>query len=93
MGEQLLGVHVIVTGRVQGVFYRASTLEQAQQLGLVGWVANLSDGSVEINAEGREYALEELIAWCRQGPPASRVDDVEAVWSSPTRKFETFRIK
>ncbi len=92
MGDQSSRANLIVLGRVQGVFYRASTLEQAQQLGLVGWVMNLPDGSVEITVEGRRYAIEDLIAWCRQGPPASEVSEVIVRWEDPTEEFKTFRI-
>ncbi len=66
----------VVTGRVQGVFYRASTAERAQQLGIAGWVKNLSDGSVEVVAAGEEDAVALLLAWLWEGPPASRVASV-----------------
>jgi len=65
-----------VTGRVQGVYYRASTREQAKALGLVGWVRNSPDGAVEIEAQGRSDAVDELVRWCHQGPPAARVSSV-----------------
>jgi acylphosphatase len=70
-------IHAIVIGRVQGVAYRASTAAQARRLGLVGWVKNRSDGSVELEAEGDEGALAELVAWCEHGPPAARVTRVD----------------
>jgi acylphosphatase len=69
-------VHAIVTGRVQGVSYRASAASEARRLGLVGWVRNLRDGSVELEAEGPEDAVAGLLAWCQQGPPAARVASV-----------------
>jgi len=68
-----------VTGHVQGVFYRASTVEQARSLGLKGFVQNEPDGSVYIEAEGDDAALQSLIAWCRQGPPRAKVADVTFV--------------
>ena len=92
MGDQSSRANLIVLGQVQGVFYRVSTMEQAQQLGLVGSVMNLADGSVEITVEGRRYAIEDLISWCRQGPPASRVAEVIVRWEEPTDEFITFRI-
>ena len=92
MGEQGSRANLIILGQVQGVFYRASTMEQAQRLGLVGWVMNLSDGSVEITVEGRRYAIEDLISWCRQGPPMSTVSDVIIRWEEPKDEFKTFRI-
>lgn len=67
---------IIVTGKVQGVFFRANTKEQADQLGIRGWVRNESDGSVRIEAEGEEELLQQLIAWCRRGPRLARVADV-----------------
>jgi len=93
MTDELTRANLIVLGRVQGVFFRASTLEQAQQLGLVGWVKNLPEGSVEIVAEGRRYAIEELVTWCRQGPPMAKVMDVLTRWEEATEEFQTFRIE
>ncbi|MEO1174896.1 MAG: acylphosphatase [Myxococcota bacterium] len=84
---------ILITGNVQGVFYRASTLEKAQGLGLVGWVTNLPDGAVEVVAEGPRYALEQLVEWCREGPPTAEVEDVRARYSSPLGEFRTFSIK
>lgn len=66
-------------GRVQGVYYRASTRDQANQLGVVGHARNLPDGTVEVFAAGAADSVEQLIAWLGQGPPAARVDTVEVV--------------
>ena len=66
----------IVTGRVQGVFFRASTEREAQQLGVTGYARNMSDGSVEVLACGEVSAVEQLKLWLWTGPPASRVRDV-----------------
>jgi acylphosphatase len=73
-------VHLFVRGRVQGVFFRASTQKTAKGLGLTGWVKNCSDGSVEIQAEGDKAKLEEFIAWCRKGPPLASVSGVDLNW-------------
>jgi len=69
-------VHVRVTGRVQGVYYRASTQEQAQAFGLVGWVRNLPNGDVEFEAQGLQTQIEALLQWAHNGPPRARVDDM-----------------
>jgi len=66
-----------ITGRVQGVAFRASTVTTARELGLTGWVANRADGSVEAVAEGDDAAVTALVRWCHHGPPAARVDHVE----------------
>jgi acylphosphatase len=92
MKEDLAQLNLIVLGTVQGVFFRASTLETAQSLNLNGWVKNLPDGSVEVTAEGPRYALEQLVEWCRQGPPAAHVDDVIVRWSVFRGEFRTFMI-
>lgn len=69
-----------VEGLVQGVFYRYSTRQKAQELGLNGWVRNLPDGSVECLVEGEQDRVHELIAWCGVGPPGARVDTVRTQW-------------
>jgi acylphosphatase len=76
-------VRAIVTGRVQGVSYRASTAAEARRLGLAGWVRNLADGSVELEAEGSDDLVAALLAWCHDGPPAARVQHV-AIEDLPT---------
>jgi acylphosphatase len=70
-------IRAIVTGYVQGVSYRASAAAEARRLGLVGWVKNRSDGSVEVEAEGDEASLTALVAWCEHGPPRARVTRVK----------------
>ena len=69
-------VELHVTGRVQGVSYRAATQQEAERLGVTGWVRNEPDGSVAVHAEGEAAAVEALVAWCRRGPVGSRVRDV-----------------
>jgi acylphosphatase len=85
-------LQVIVRGRVQGVYFRASTQREARRLGLVGWVKNRNDGSVEIVAEGEEVAIRELYGWAQKGPSAARVDRVETRWRSYTGDHADFRI-
>lgn len=91
-GEKTSRASLIVSGRVQGVFYRATAMETAQRLGLTGWVRNLPSGGVEALAEGPRYAVEEFIGWCESGPPMSRVDDVEVRWSEPKGDLSTFKV-
>lgn len=76
-------VRVFVSGRVQGVFYRASTVEQATRAGLTGWVRNLPDGRVEAHLEGSQAAIDRVVIWCRQGPPLARVDDLQVEARDP----------
>jgi acylphosphatase len=70
-------VRAIVTGRVQGVSFRAATASEARRLGVVGWVRNRSDGSVELEVQGSEDQVAALLKWCAHGPPAARVDRVD----------------
>lgn len=70
-------VRAIASGRVQGVSYRASTVDEARRLGLTGWVRNLCDGRVELEAQGDAARVTELLAWCAEGPPAAQVDAVD----------------
>jgi acylphosphatase len=69
-------IRAIVTGRVQGVSYRASAAREAQRLGLVGWVRNTADGAVELEAEGPSASVDTFVAWCHRGPAAARVSGV-----------------
>jgi acylphosphatase len=69
-------VRAIVAGRVQGVGFRAATVVEARAYGLTGWVRNLDDGSVELEAQGDEARVGALLAWCAKGPPAARVTSV-----------------
>ena len=85
------GIHCFVTGRVQGVFFRQSTQEQANLCGLTGWVRNLHDGRVEVMAFGDEKQLECLKQWLKSGPAMARVLDVESE-TVAFQKFECFSI-
>ena len=73
----------LVSGRVQGVFFRASTRDAARALGLAGYARNLDDGRVEVVAQGSEDAIEALRAWLHDGPPQARVDQVERASGTP----------
>jgi acylphosphatase len=84
---------VVVRGLVQGVFYRASTCERADELGLAGWVRNRADGAVELEAEGPAAQVERLIEWCGRGPPGARVSAVEVEWMSESGGERGFRVR
>jgi acylphosphatase len=86
-------IHLLVEGIVQGVFFRQSTLHEAQRLGLVGWVANRADGAVELEAEGEEAALGELVAWAQHGPPAAKVERVSQRSLAPTNAERGFVVR
>jgi acylphosphatase len=86
-------VHLFVSGRVQGVFFRAHTRDLAQKLGLSGFVRNLPDGRVEVVAEGPEEKLQELIEFCHRGPPLAYVTNVEIHWEEPTGEFRGFSVR
>lgn len=83
---------ITVSGKVQGVFFRASTQQRAQELGLVGWVKNEINGSVSIHVEGEEVAVAALLEWCSQGPPQARVTQVE-VEDTTIKKCSGFAIE
>jgi len=75
--------HVIVRGRVQGVFFRAETRNRAASLGLAGWVRNNADGTVEAAFEGDRDRVESMLGWCRRGPGHAKVEDVQVDWEDP----------
>ncbi|MBI3126674.1 MAG: acylphosphatase [Candidatus Tectomicrobia bacterium] len=86
-------VHLVIRGRVQGVWYRASAGKEARRLGLSGWVRNLPDGAVELAAEGPSGALDALIAWCWKGPTLARVDDIQIERGEATGEAEGFEVR
>ena len=84
--------HVIVNGRVQGVWFRGSTHDMAVSLGVAGWVRNLPSGDVEAVFEGPRHRVQEAVVWCRHGPPAARVDHCDVIWEQP-RGESTFEVR
>lgn len=86
-------VRLLISGLVQGVFFRHGTKEKAQSLNLTGWVRNTEEGGVEVVAEGAKENLEELIKWCREGPPGAQVKKVEVEWQEATGEFGSFEIR
>ncbi len=85
--------HLIISGRVQGVWYRASARDEARNIGLVGWVKNLHNGNVEAVAEGSKESIEQFIRWCHEGPPHAKVKEVQVDWQDPTGEFREFGVK
>ncbi len=90
---ETLRAHVIVHGLVQGVWFRASTREEADRIGVGGWVRNLPDGSVEAVFEGEKKKVEEIVGWCHKGPPGARVNKVDITWGASRNEFMKFEIR
>jgi len=92
VSEEAKGIRASVRGEVQGVFFRDATVSRASELGLLGWVRNAADGTVQVHAEGPEGAIEELVAFLEEGPPAARVEGVE-VESAKVEGHEQFAVR
>lgn len=86
-------VHVYISGRVQGVFFRVNTRDEARKLGLTGWVKNLPDGRVEAVFEGDKQKIEEILDFCKLGPEAASVTGVDIDWEEPTGEFDGFEVR
>jgi len=85
-------VNILVSGRVQGVFYRTSTRDKALELGIKGWVQNNPDGSVYIEAEADQSTLDQFIEWCKKGPLMARIDNINISHQSP-EGFQDFEVR
>lgn len=85
--------YVLISGRVQGVFFRQNTLERAKSLSLKGWVRNTEDGKVEAVFEGEKEKIEKILEWAKKGPTLARVDNLEVKWEDFKGEFEDFEIK
>jgi acylphosphatase len=90
--EERTRAHVFVSGKVQGVYYRANTRDTAREKGVGGWVRNRSDGRVEAVFEGPEAAVEEMVEWCHTGSPAADVDEVAVEYDDPEGE-DGFRVR
>lgn len=90
---QLTRAHLLIKGRVQGVYYRAFARDIALQLGLRGWVRNLSDGNVEALLEGYRDDIERAMKHCYSGPPGARVDDIDVTWEDYQGDLQGFQIR
>jgi len=86
-------VHVFIKGKVQGVFFRANTKEQAEKQNISGWVKNTSDGRVEAVFQGDDSSVDDLIEWCHQGPSMSKVSDVTVESIDTDELFDGFSIR
>jgi len=84
-------IHIQISGKVQGEYYRASARDAAQKLKLTGWVKNMSNGDVEATATGNEESLAKFVEWCREGPPGAKVENV-VVNKLDEKAFEEFLI-
>lgn len=85
-------IHLVIRGRVQGVYFRQSSVREARRLGLTGWVKNRPDGAVEVVAEGEEDQVKDFLGWAQHGPSTARVDKVDTRWRSYTGEFAAFEI-
>lgn len=91
--QRLARAHLLIKGRVQGVFYRAFARDIAVQRGLRGWVRNLSDGSVEALFEGNRDEIEGAVAQCHSGPPGARVDTIDVAWEDYQGDVQGFQVR
>ena len=89
----MIRAHLYISGRVQGVGFRANTRRKANQLDVKGWVRNLRDGRVEVLAEGKEEDIKKLIDWCYHGPTMANVKDLEVEKTEATGEFRGFTAK
>lgn len=93
MADDKTRIRALLQGRVQGVFFRAETRDAARRHGVSGWVRNTSDGRVEAVFEGRSQDVDQVIQWCRGGPPNARVEGIRLREESYTGEFDTFSIR
>lgn len=91
-GGGMKRIHLIISGDIQGVGFRAWVRDKARELGIVGWVKNREDGSVEVAAEGEKKELEKLIMDCHDGPDVAMAENVDVSWEETTNDFVSFEI-
>ena len=90
--KEKVRAHVIISGRVQGVFFRMETMRTAEAMGIVGWVRNQRDGTVEAVFEGNQAQVEKMLSWCHEGPSHARVTHVKIDWEEYTDAFTGFEV-
>ena len=88
----MIARHISVSGRVQGVFFRAWTRERAEALGVTGWIRNCPDGHVEAHVEGEDSLVEQLLELLRRGPPAAQVENLRT-WDGEPCEFDGFEVR
>ena len=86
-------VHVVISGRVQGVWFRATTKQQADKRNIVGWVRNTSDGKVEAVFQGNENQVDDMVSWCYEGSSLSHVDTVDVTSIDEDSQFQKFQVR
>ena len=92
MANMKVRAHVLVSGRVQGVFFRMETRDEARKRNVTGWVRNISQGRVETIFEGKKEDVEKIIEFCSAGPPRAKVSKVDVQWKEYTGEFKDFKI-
>jgi len=92
-GEEHLRAAVVISGRVQGVWFRGTTLQMALPLGLRGYVRNRPDGRVEAVFEGPPSAVRRAVSWCHRGPRGASVTSVDVTWGKPTAEYDVFSVR
>lgn len=92
MSEQLVSKHILIEGKVQGVFFRKHTKEKAKELHVVGWVKNTKDDKVEINVQGNKADIEKFVEWCKQGPPKAEVTNINIEETETDKDLKEFVI-
>ena len=89
----MVRAHVFISGMVQGVFFRSETMDEAKQLGIIGWIRNIPDGRVEAVFEGEEENIKKLVEFCKRGPPGARVTGVDIIWENYAGEFRNFEVR
>jgi acylphosphatase len=90
--DEKVRARAVISGRVQGVFFRMETKRAADKIGVFGWVRNLRDGTVEAVFEGERERVDAVLQWCKQGPPHARVAGVDVSWNDYTGEFQGFDV-
>lgn len=91
--KRMKHLSIKISGKVQGVFFRVSTKEFVDKIGITGWVKNESNGTVSIQAEGNVESLEQLLLWCQKGSNGAKIENVEHKWDNELKRYRNFEIK